>query len=93
MAEYIDREKLLEELKESAKYHAGNSREESLLYRDRTIIREQPTADVIERKKIDTAIKEMEKLAAHKVRLISFEQSMAIDICIDILKRYTGEKP
>ena len=45
MAELIDREKLLEELKESAKYHADNSREEQLLYRDRVIVREQPTVE------------------------------------------------
>ena len=32
MAKYIDREKLLEELKESAKYHADTSREDVLLY-------------------------------------------------------------
>lgn len=47
MAEYIEREKLLDELGESASYHANNSREECLLYRDRNIVREQPTADVI----------------------------------------------
>lgn len=39
----IDRDKLLEELMESDKNHAENSREETLLYRNRTIIREQPT--------------------------------------------------
>lgn len=39
----IDENKLLENLKESANHHADNSREESLLYRDRVIVREQPT--------------------------------------------------
>lgn len=39
----IDENKLLENLKESANHHANNSREESLLYRDRVIVREQPT--------------------------------------------------
>ena len=62
MAEYIDKEKVLKDLKESAEHHADNSREESLLYRDRTIVREQPTADVVERSKIDDAIKEIENL-------------------------------
>ena len=39
----IDENKLLENLKESANHHANNSREESLLYRDRVIVMEQPT--------------------------------------------------
>lgn len=38
----IDRDVLLEELTESDKTHAENSREEVLLYRNRRIIREQP---------------------------------------------------
>lgn len=38
----IDENKLLENLKESANHHANNSREESLLYRDRVIVSEQP---------------------------------------------------
>lgn len=41
--ELIEREKLINELTESSKYHAQTSREESLLYRDRQIVREQPT--------------------------------------------------
>ena len=56
MAEYIDRDKLLDELGESASYHAESGREYQLLLRDRNIVREQPTADVIERSKIDKAI-------------------------------------
>lgn len=46
MAEYIDKDKLLDELKESAEHHAENSREEQLLLRDRNIVRAQPAADV-----------------------------------------------
>ena len=41
--ELIEREKLINELTESSKHHAQISREESLLYRDRQIVREQPT--------------------------------------------------
>lgn len=41
--ELIEREKLINELAESSKHHAQTSREESLLYRDRQIVREQPT--------------------------------------------------
>ena len=62
MAEYIDREKLLDELGESASHHAESGREYQLLLRDRNIVREQPTADVIERSKIDKAIEEIKKL-------------------------------
>ncbi len=61
MAEYIDREKLLDELGESANHHAESGREYQLLLRDRNIVREQPTADVIERSKIDKAIEELRK--------------------------------
>lgn len=48
MAEYIEREALIERLEESHEYHARNSREEVLLYRDIRIINEQPAADVVE---------------------------------------------
>lgn len=61
MAEYIEREKLIVNLIESACHHVNNSREESLLYRDRNIVREQPTADVVEREKIDKAIEEIKQ--------------------------------
>lgn len=47
MAEYIDRVKLLDELGESASHHAESGREYQLLLRDRNIVREQPTANVI----------------------------------------------
>lgn len=40
--ELIEREKLINELAESSKHHAQTSREESLLHRDRQIVREQP---------------------------------------------------
>ena len=43
MREFIERENLLNELTESSNHHAQTSREESLLYRDRQIVREQPT--------------------------------------------------
>lgn len=50
-----------------------------------------PTADVVECKKIDKAIEEMNKLASHKVKPISFDQAVAIDMCIEILNRNIGE--
>lgn len=43
----IDADGLLEELRESCKWHAENSREFSLLYRDINIVKEQPTVDAV----------------------------------------------
>ena len=37
---------------------------------------------------IDKAIKEMDKLASHKIMPISFDQAVAVDVCIRILKKY-----
>lgn len=45
--ELIDREKLLDELGESASYHAENGREYQLLLRDRNIVREQKEVKAI----------------------------------------------
>lgn len=62
MAEYIEREKLLDELGKSASYHAESGREYQLLLRDRNIVREQPTADVIERSEYEKVLEENIKL-------------------------------
>lgn len=88
MAEYIDREKLLDELGESASHHAESGREYQLLLRDRNIVREQPTADVIEREKIDKAIEEMTKLldSTNNIAL----ENRTYD-CIEILRRNIGD--
>jgi hypothetical protein len=41
--------------------------------------------------KIKKAREEMDKLASHKVRPISFDQSVAIDMCIGILDKLIEE--
>lgn len=87
MAEYIDREKLLEELKESAKYHADTSREDVLLYRDRTIIREQPTVDVIPLEKIKQAMTEIENLSGQSCMI----SDGIVDEVLDVLDRLITE--
>ena len=46
MAEYIEKEALIDVLAVSHASHANTSREASLLYRDIRLIREQPAADV-----------------------------------------------
>lgn len=43
----ISRKRALEELKESAEYHASDSREETLLRRDRDIIRALPSVEPV----------------------------------------------
>ena len=43
--ELIDKEKVLKELLESDSHHASNSRESSLLDRNRYIVRSQPTVE------------------------------------------------
>lgn len=55
--ELIDREELLKDLKTSAIYHANNSREETLMYRDRNIVREQPTVEAIPRADYENRLK------------------------------------
>lgn len=48
MAEYIERESLIEVLRKSHSYHARTSRDSSLLGRDIRLVKEQPAADVVE---------------------------------------------
>jgi len=47
MGRLIDADILIAELKESALHHCNNSREDSLLQRDRVIVRAQPTVEAI----------------------------------------------
>lgn len=88
MAEYIDREKLLDELGESASYHAESGREYQLLLRDRNIVREQPTADVIERSNINKAIEEIINLRKHYPNDDYYDCKNEI---LEIIKRNIGE--
>lgn len=41
--------------------------------------------------RIKQAIQVMDDLANHKIKPISFDQSVAIDMCIDIIKRLIAE--
>jgi len=91
MAEYIDRVKLLDELGESASHHAESGREYQLLLRDRNIVREQPTADVVEQEKIDKAIKEMERYSTSFEYVNRHDLADAVDYCIGVIQRNIGE--
>ena len=48
MAEYIEREALIDVLAVSHAHHANSNREAALLDRDIRLVREQPAADVVE---------------------------------------------
>ena len=50
-----------------------------------------PTVQAIPLDKVKQAREEMDKLASHKVRPISFDQSVAIDMCIGILDKLIEE--
>lgn len=50
-------------------------------------INECTIEDAIPLDKVKDAIQEMDDLASHKVRPISFDQAVAIDMCIDIVKK------
>ena len=52
---------------------------------------ETPTADVVERSKIDKAIKEMEKLKKNVATTEDFYAKLCVRECIVILKKNIGE--
>ena len=98
MAEYMDKEKVLSTLENTAKYYEMPNADEwtkgihyGLIHGVDNIVDNVPIEDVVEREKIDNAIEEMYNLASHKVKPISFDQEVAIDMCIKILKRNIGE--
>ena len=59
-----------------------------LLRRDENKAKQFPKVSLT---KVKQARKEMDDLASHKVRPISFEQSVAIDMCINILDKLIEE--
>ena len=61
MGRLIDADILIAELKESAFHHCNNSREDSLLQRDRVIARAQPTVEALPKANVYKAIQELMK--------------------------------
>ena len=57
MGRLIDADMLIAELKESAFHHCNNPREDSLLQRDRVIVRAQPTVEAIPKADYETRLK------------------------------------
>jgi hypothetical protein len=57
MGRLIDADVLIAELKESALHHCNNPREDSLLQRDRVIVRAQPTVEAIPKDQYEQRLK------------------------------------
>jgi len=57
MGRLIDADILIAELKESASHHCNNPREDSLLQRDRVIVRAQPTVEAIPKDQYERRLK------------------------------------
>lgn len=57
MGKLVDTDILIAELKESALHHCNNSREDSLLQRDRVIVRAQPAVEAIPKADYETRLK------------------------------------
>lgn len=92
MTEYIDRRKLIENLAPIL-YEKGvviNNTVSRIIYG----IQCEDTADVIERKKIDKAIEEIEQLINHsKLPTVNIynRYSEGLKDCLEIIKRNIGE--
>lgn len=83
MADYIDREPIIKNCikwGENAPNQYIRDRNEDMI----KILQNEPTADVVERSKIDKAIEEMESIEA-----VMFCDEMR-DLCVEILKRNIG---
>ena len=74
----IDADILIAELKESAFHHCNNPREDSLLQRDRVIVRAQPTVEAIPKDQYETRLK------ADMVAMLTELKNELIDISWNI---------
>lgn len=70
MGRLIDADILIAELKESALHHCNNPREDSLLQRDRVIVRAQPTVEAIPKAVIKKFLEEGTKNISENVLAI-----------------------
>ena len=57
MGRLVDADILIAELKESALHHCNNPREDSLLHRDRVIVRAQPAVETIPKADYENRLK------------------------------------
>jgi hypothetical protein len=69
MGRLIDADVLIAELKESALHHCNNPREDSLLQRDRVIVRAQPTVEAIPKADMVDTLEDLKKEIENKSRI------------------------
>ncbi len=101
MAEYIDKEKLINRLhiaeenyKADHDYDIDNDPFSdgilSAMFSVNQIISSESTADVVEREKIDKAIEEMKALANPQNKILGFDEKMGLKTAMNILVRNIG---
>lgn len=98
----IDADVLISELKESALHHCNNPREDSLLQRDRVIVRAQPTVEAIPKADYKTRLKadlvamledlnlEIDEMFARRIDYTVDKIQDLIQQKINSLKEYTN---
>lgn len=96
MAEYIDREKArnaiyerIDELRADKEFDLAK---EICVSGVKKYIRAIPTADVIEREKIDKAIEQMERYSTFFEYVNRHDLASAVDCCIGMIQKNIGEK-
>lgn len=87
MAEYIERNKMLSKVKTNYIEDAKNGYDYYDYFLQDDLMSE-PTADVVERSKIDKAIEEMNNIDLNEYADNSYQ---LVNKCIEILKRNIGE--
>ena len=90
MGRLIDADILIAELKESALHHCNNSREDSLLQRDRVIVRAQPTVEAIPLDEIKQVRKEIENRAT--CGGIYIDRADVLSILDNLIERYEAKE-
>ena len=83
MGRLIDADILIDELKESAFHHCNNSREDSLLQRDRVIVRAQPTVDAISKSDYENRL---------KADMVAMLEELKYDLYHELCKEIHGKE-
>lgn len=89
MAEYIEKQKLLNDTK-IRQSDNGLVRTRKFLFRN--YIKSLPTAGVVERAKVDKAIEEMERYSTSFEYANRHDLASAVDCCIGMIQKNIGEK-
>ena len=94
MGRLIDADILIAELKESASHHCNNPREDSLLQRDRVIVRAQPTVEAIPKADYENRLKADLVAMLTEIQLemesLRFGQPLrkyVVDECLDVIQQ------